>query len=621
MVGYARMLFGHFLFLYHAKSTHGIYYIYGMRRFFILLLLVSSVAFSQSDMLARDYFDNGDFEKALFEYKKLYAQSPSNINYINQIVAAHQELEQYDEAEAFLLKLLERINYPAFKVDLGYNYQLKGNPEQARVYYNQALSSIDERPSNVFAVSKSFQNYTLLNETIQAYQKAMTLNPDYNFNLQLAQLNGELGNIEEMFIGYVDFAEANPIAISNVKRFISEFISENADNENNVLFRKILLKKLQQEPQILWNQLLSWLFIQQKEYNKAFMQEKAIFMRQPESLDNIEDLAEIAMNENEPEIAKDILTFIIENAQYTEVLLNAHYNLIQIETRETPKEQYATIDKKYQDLFSEFGLSNLTFKLQLGYAYFLAFTNNQPDKATKFLENTLKLPINEMQKAEVKLLLGDILVLQEKFNNALIYYTQIQRNLKNSTISQEARFKVAKTSYYKGDFKWAESQLNILKASTSQLIANDALDLKLLITDNKYDADSLQTALKLYAKADLMAFQNKEGEAIDLLNKILNEHKTEAIIPQALFKQAQLFEAREQFEQAKANYEVIIENYSDGILVDDALFSLADIYEHILNQPEKAKTYYEQIIFNHADSIYFVDARKRYRALRGDFIN
>ena len=127
------------------------------------------------------------------------------------------------------------------------------------------------------------------------------------------------------------------------------------------------------------------------------------------------------------------------------------------------------------------------------------------------------------------------MVLQEKFNEALIYYTQIQRNLKNSTISQEARFKVAKTSYYKGDFQWAESQLKILKASTSQLIANDALDLKLLISDNKYD-DSLQTALKLYAKADLFAFQNKTDDAITLLDKILNEHKTETIVAQALFK-------------------------------------------------------------------------------------
>jgi tetratricopeptide (TPR) repeat protein len=179
---------------------------------------------------------------------------------------------------------------------------------------------------------------------------------------------------------------------------------------------------------------------------------------------------------------------------------------------------------------------------------------------------------------------------------------------------------VAQASYYKGDFKWAESQLKILKASTSQLIANDALDLKLVISDFK-DEDSLQTALKLYAKADLLAFQNKKEAAILLLDKILAEHKTEPIVAQALFKQAQLYTELSKFEKAETNYETLIANYSAGILIDDAYFKLAQLYENTLNQPEKAKVFYEKIIFNHADSIYFVDARKHYRALRGDAIN
>ena len=591
-----------------------------MRFFLAFFMFFSMYAFSQDDALASEYFKNGDFEKALIEYERLYAKVPSNPNYITRIVNAHQQLEQYDKAEAFLLKLMERVNYPSLLVELGYNYQLKNDLQNANLNYNKALASIKERPSNVFAVARSFQEHSLLDETIAAYEKSMVLNPDYNFKYQLGQLYGEQGNIEKMFTSYIDFAEVNPVVLSKVKRDISSFISENNENENNVIFRKILLKKIQQEPNLLWNELLSWLFVQQKEYNKAFLQEKAIFARQPESLDRLEELALTASAENETLIAKDIFEYIIANAQDVNVLLDTHYNLLQLETKQSTKENYQAIDMAYQNLFKQHGIFSQTLKLQIAYAHFLAFYKNEPKKATTFLEETLKLPLSEQQKALVKLELGDILVLQEKFNDALIYYSQIQRNLKNSTLSQEARFKVAKTSYYKGDFKWADSQLKILKASTSQLIANDALDLKLLITDNKYE-DSLQTALKLYAKADLLAFQNKTDEAISLLNTILSNHKTEPIIPQALYKQAQLFEIKAQFEKAQANYEAIIANYSDGILVDDAYFKLADIFEKRLNLPEKAKTLYEQIIFNHADSIYYIEARKRFRALRGDFIN
>ncbi|MBJ6366796.1 tetratricopeptide repeat protein [Snuella sedimenti] len=591
-----------------------------LKRLFIIFIFISASAFSQDDLLAKEYFKNGDFEKALYEYKKLYAQASTNFNYVNQIIKTHQQLEQYNEAEAFILKVMERIKYPALLVELGYNHELKGDLDAATTNYNKAIASLDTNANYAFSVARSFQNHTLLDQAIVVYEKAMQLKPEFNFSLQVAQIYGEQGNIEKMFYSYMGFVASNPIALGNVKRAINDFISEDSTNENNILLRKILLKNIQQAPNLVWNDMLSWLFVQQKDYKKAFIQERAIFNRQPESLNRIEELALIASGENKIDVTKEIFEFIINTAQDTDTLLEAHYNLLQLETKISDKDNYGVIAEKYLNIFKEYGNLPQTFKLQIAYAHFLAFYRNEADKATVFLKNTLDLPLTKLQQAEIKLELGDILVLQEKFNNALIYYTQIQRNLKNSTISQLARFKVAKTSYYKGDFKWAESQLKILKASTSQLIANDALDLKLLISDNKYE-DSLQTALKLYAKADLLAFQNRDDEAIRILDNILEAHKTEPIIAQALYKQGQLFEKKKQFDKAEANYQAIIANYREGILIDDAYFRLADIYVNYFKEPEKAKALYEQIIFNHADSIYFVEARRKYRALRGDMIN
>ena len=384
--------------------------------------------------------------------------------------------------------------------------------------------------------------------------------------------------------------------------------------------KRFLLKKIQEEPNLLWNEMLSWLFIQQKDYKKAFVQEKAIYKRQLESLDRIEELALIAKNDSDKTIAKSIFTYLIETAQETDILLEAHHNLLLLEIETATDKDYDAINKSYLELFESYGRFAKTLDLQIAYAHFLAFNLKTPQQASAFLKKTLDLKLTVFQKALVKLELGDILVLQEKFNEALIYYTQIQRSLKNSKLSQEARFKVAKTSYYKGDFKWAESQLKILKSSTSQLTANDALELKLLISDNK-EGDSLQTALKLYAKADLLGFQNKKEEAIVVLNQILEAHKTETIIAQTLLKQAMLFTEQEEYDKAKENYQKLIKDYNDSILKDDALFALANLYEIQFSNPEQAKMLYEDLIFNHADSIYYVEARKRFRALRGDTIN
>ncbi len=591
-----------------------------MRFLIIFCVLFCYNAFAQDDILAAEYFKNGEFEKALVSYQNLVKKNKTNRTYILKLVKTHQQLEQYEAAKNLLEDVIIKTNFSPFLVELGYNYGLQNDSINAKLNYEKALATIDESPNNAFIIGRAFESLSLLEQAILTYEKAMELKPELNFNMQLARIYGEQGNVEKMFNSYINFSEINESYINVIKREFSAFITESKDNENNIVLRKILLKKIQSSPNLLWNEMLSWLFIQQKEYNKSFAQEKAIYKRELESLDRIEELANIAYNKKQYDISKEVFQFIVDNTQEIDSKLKAHYSLIQIDTELASKNDYKTIAKAYLDLFSEFGEEDRTLDLQISYAHFLAFYQNDTKEAISVLKNSLKLPLSQYREAQVKLELGDILVLEEKFNEALIYYTQIQRSLKNSTISQLARFKVAKTSYYKGDFKWAESQLKILKSSTSQLTANDALDLKLLISDNKQE-DSLQVALKKYAKADLLAFQNKKEQAITLLNSILENHKTETIIPQALLKQAQLFEDKKAYEKAKVNYERIIRDYKEGILIDDALYALAELYNNHLAQPEEAKKLYENIIFNHSDSIYFVEARNKFRSLRGDEIN
>lgn len=588
---------------------------------FFFIFSVSFV-FSQNEeeQLASDYFKNGEFEKALFTYQKLYETNPNNYNYIFQLIKTQQQLRHLDDAEQLIKNKLSQYNNPALIVELGYNYQLKDSIDLANSYYDEAVSKIKEKPIFVYNVARQFEEHSLLDYAILAYKTGMEINPELNFNIQLARIYGEQGNIELLFSSYLDYIETKPEFINTAKREFGDFVSENKDNENNTILKKLLLKKIQTQPDTYWYELLSWLFIQEKEFDKAFTQEKALYKRNPESLDRIIELAITALDDKQDETATEIFNYLIENSQNIATILLANQYLLDIETQNATPKELVLIDKKYQKLFETYGTFEQTLALQIAYGNFLAFNLKKPEEASEFLKNCLKLNITSIQEATVKLKLADILVFQEKFNEALIYYTQIQANLKNSTISQEARFKVAKTSYYKGDFDWAESQLKILKSSTSQLIANDALDLKLLLSDNKYD-DSLHVALKLYAKADLMAFQNKTDEAIHLLDQVLTEHKGESIEDQALFKQAQLYEKKKQYDKAVANYETMIANYSDGILADDALYNLAELYNNILGEPEKAKALYEKIIFTHQDSIYFVDARKKFRMLRGDSIN
>ena len=588
----------------------------------LLIVLGLQFGFTQnSEVLADDYYKKGEFKKALLIYENLNKEKPYNYKYLYKLVDTHQQLEQFDAAEKILTQRLNKRRNPTLLVELGYNFQLKDSLERATQLYKEAIDYIDENPNYIYSISKKFEDHSLLDEAIQVYDKGKILTPDKNYSIQLARIYADQGKIEKMFENYIEYIAYRPNYLNNIKRAVSDFISENKDNENNTYLRRQLLKKIQQEPSQYWYEMLSWLYVQEKAYNKSFIQEKALYKRNPESLDRIIELAVTALNDNDDETSKDIFNYVLETTLDASTALTAHEYILDLDTQNADSEkELERIDEAYNGLFDSYGKSELTISLQLAYGKFLAFYRKDTESATAFLRESMTLNISEFQEAKVKLLLADILVLQERFNEALIFYSQIQLSLKNSTISQEARFKVAKTSYYKGDFDWAESQLKILKSSTSQLIANDALDLKLLISDNKWE-DSTQVALKQYAKADLFAFQNKTDKAIDLLDKILTEHSGESIIDQTLFQQAKLFERKKQYDKAEANYLLIIKDWKEDILADDAHFYLAELYNTHLAKPEEAKQLYERIIFDFEDSIYFIEARKKFRMLRGDSIN
>ena len=365
--------------------------------------------------------------------------------------------------------------------------------------------------------------------------------------------------------------------------------------------------------------MLSWLFIQQKEYQKAFQQEKAIYRRSNQGLGAILRLTVMAREEGQPETALEVLDFVIAEAPNEDLKLQANQLRLNILQETLTKEQHSEIIAGYNTLFETYGNGPQMLSINIDYANFLAFKQNKISEAQKILKEFLERDLKKLEEAALKMALADILVLDEKFNQALIYYSQVQNLVENDVIAQMAQFKVAKTSYYKGDFDWATIQLDVLKSATSQLIANDAMELSLLISENSLD-DSTKTALKKYARADLLAFQEKNGEAIKVLDSVLNFHKGEKIEDDALLMQARLFKEAGEYAKAEKNYLAIIEHYKKGVLGDNAHFYLAELYAEELAQPEKAQAFYEKIIFNYADSIYFVDARKKFRQLRGDEI-
>lgn len=585
---------------------------------FLFFIFISSFIYGQEDyMLAERYYRDGKYEKATQLFKVLLDKNPFNTTYLKRLISAYQETSQFETVDKLLKQRL--ITYPTHTylfVELGYNYEKQHQKETAKIYYDKAINSIKTTTGMGGFIGRLFKDNALLDNAIIAYEETMRYNSNANYEFQIAQIYGEKGDFEKMFTSYIDLIDKNENYLNTVQRFTSRYITDDRLNNNNILFKKALIKKSVSNPKDVWNQLLSWLFIQQKEYEKALVQEKALYNRNPKYIVNIINLGFNSYNSKAFETAKKCFDFILEKSPFIDQILTANLYSVKIAIATNQE----NIESLFEAIFTRYGKKSTTLKIQLEYADYLTFKKNEPEKAIDVLTHTLEIATSKFQKAAIKIKLGDVYVFIGNYNRALIYFSQVQTSIKNHPLAQEARFKVAQTSYFKNDFKWAFAQLKVLKASTTQLIANDALDLFLIISDNQ-PKDSLDVGLQLYAKADLLAFQNKNTQAIDTLQKVITLYKGQKIEDEALFKQAGLFTKIKQFQKAIDNYTQVITLDKEGIFVDDSLYEIAEIYHNQLKNIEKASEYYQKIIFEHLSSIYLVDARKKYRKIRGDIIN
>jgi tetratricopeptide (TPR) repeat protein len=588
-----------------------------MKHFFLYITVSFSLfAFAQNEQLAQYYYDKGDFEKAKISYEELLKEIPLNSQYFLRIIDCSQQLLQFDGAEKALQQRIEKYNQGNLLVELGYNFQLQKNDSKAKTYYDQALERIKKNPNEVYGISNAFERKVLLEYALKSYQTATELEQNFNFNYQIGLLYGQMANMEMMISTFLDEAFANPQNSIRIQNQLVRFMVDEGDANFNELLRKALILRTQKNQDLFWNHYLSWFYVQQKEFEKAFIQEKAIYKRNPESLGSIVTLAQLAVEEENEEAAKEILVFVLENTQDLELLIQANSYLVTMKIKKASENDFAAISAELDGLLKQFETSPFTLSLQLIQAHFTAFNLKKPEGAKAIVKRALELQLNDYEMATAKMELADILLYEEKFNQALIYYSQIELDLKNDVVAHEATLKAAKTSYFKTDFAWALKQFKELKAANTQLIANDALEYFLLINDNTV-ADSTQTALKQFAKGDYLLYQNRNQEAVTQFNTILKNYKGQEIEAVTLLRLGKIYENKGDFALALSQYQTIIDQHSDGIYIDEALYFSAEIYNKQL-LPEKAKPLYEKIIFSHEDSIYFVEARKKFRQLRGD---
>lgn len=577
--------------------------------------------------IARQYESTGEFDKAVVYYEKQYDTDPFGTYeaYMNCLL----QLKDYSKAEKLVKKQMKKnVGQARYMVELGKLYELQNQNDKANKQYEGAIKALLPDVGDIITAANEFAQNRKTDLAIETYLAGRKLlNGSYPFGFELAEMYSQKGETQKMIDEYMEMLSFNPQYMANVQAIMQNKIANDMNGTLSQQLRTVILKKIQREPnEISYSEFLYWLCLQEKDFESAFTQAKSLDKKTTNDGSRILALAELCISNKAWNTAESCCKYIIEKNKNSPLYVRARILQVRAQSEQLTagvytKNDLASLDNTYRKALEEVGTNSMTIQLLEDYAHFNAFYFDKADTAITQLEQAINIPnVSPELTAACKLELGDILILKNQLWDASLYYSQVDKDFKHDAIGREAKFRNARLSYYLGEFEWAKAQLNILQQATSQLISNDAMQLGLLITDNVGE-DSITEPLRIYSRAELLAFQNKNDQALTTLDSILVLYPGRKITDDVWYKKATIFIKQNKLPDAIKNLDDIVANYSDDVLADDAIFQLAQLYELRLNNKDKAKEMYQLIIEKHPSSLYIADARKKFRELRGDKVN
>ncbi len=590
----------------------------------LAISLLSFSAHAQMEAeLAKQYFDQGEFEKAGDLYNRLYTEQPNNEYFLTRYLESLASAKRYDDADKAIRKALkDNPDNVALYVQRGEMLAAQGLEKEAKEAYEEGLKKM---PAERFAIQKLANAFSRASEhelAIKAYEQGgAALKDEAFFAYNLGALYQELNDEPKMIAAYLLSLRDKPQRLGTIQGIFSRSL----DDAGMRQVQTAILQSVQGDPDNeTLIELLVWTYIQQRDYRSAMRQVRALDIRREEDGQRIFRLATTAMNERQYEAAQDGFAYIIQqkgprNPYYIEskrLSLEAERERLLAQAK-FDRPAFAALEEQYIGFLAEAGLNTATAQLAHELALLRVYQLGKRKEAIASLVELLTFPLETEFAAQVKLDLADFYLMEGERWESTLLYGQVDKAFPEGQLGHEARFRNARLSYYASDFEWAQEQFDILKSSTSRLIANDAIDMSVFIMDN-LNLDTTSVPLSMYAAAELLTFQYQFDAAQIKLDSIVKAYPEHELEDDIVFARGQLEQRQGNFEAAVRFYEQVVKDYPEGIRADNALYLWAEISERQLAQTELAKNLYERLFLEYENSILAVEARKRFRKLRGD---
>jgi len=593
----------------------------------ILFSIVAISLYAQDSKLANEYYRSGEYEQAATLYKKIWIKTKYNDFYFNRYIESLLALEEYAASEKEIKTQLKKNPTDVHLFVLyGNVLERQVKTKEAEAQYRKAIKQLPKDYNQITNLANAFSRLAKYDLALQTYQKGEAIRgKPGEYAYQIAEIYKRLGDNPNMIHHYLLSIRNNPDQLASMKNFFSRSLTPDDYPE----LKSKLYENIQQYPDdVNYPELLEWIFVQEKDYDKALRQAKALDRRLDENGSRVFNIAVIASNDKDYDTAIDAYDYIVNNKGVnSSYFLEARQELLTNKKKKVlndsnhTKEDLIGLKEEYNSYLNQIGRNKSSAYIVAELANLEAYQLNDLDAAINNLERMLKYPgVNKYVKANGKISLADFYLMKSEIWEATLLYSQVDKEFKEDYLGEKARHRNAMLSYYNGDFQWAQKQFDVLKASTSKLISNDAIDISVFIMDN-LGLDTTDRAVSLYAQAELLTLQNKYNEAFGKLDSLKEMFPEHTLIDDIYYAKAKIYRKQKDFAKAIEMYQQIIENHPEEIRCDNAIYELAGIYENEVGDTDRASELYEKLFIDYSQSVYAIEARKKYRVLRGDNLN
>ena len=592
----------------------------------ILLSLIALVSISQDkandNQLALLYFSQGEYAKAAQIYQSLYNQTHSQTHF-DYLITCYLEQGENQKAADITKEQIHR--FPK-----SFYYQIKLATIYVRMKQTDDANDIFER-----TIKKSSKELEYCLEAGQAcldnkvdsiaqiiYENGQSKFPDNaTIAKQLSEVYLQREENQKLINTYITLLRHNNEELEFVESQLQYTLYEKKSSELQVLLATTLFTLTEKEPKTLvFKELLLWLLIQNKDFEKAFDISKDIDIQNDKDGEGLLELGKIALSNNDYAQATKCFSYVVQKGSMGDYYEEALRNLLETSYDRLFK-SYAPIDlnqvkgleTEYQKALEELGESKSSAEIFKNLAHIRAFYLDNAESAINVLQKAIQSPNYEFYRGSLNMELADIYLFTNDIWSANMLYASIALNNKNNDIGHTAQLQQAKIAYYNGNFAYSQSLLDVLKGSTSKLIANDAFELSQLISDNTA-LDTSTAALEIFARGDLLLSQNKNTQALASYDSIPKLFPGHSLADDILMRKATIAKSTNDTTAMTQYLQEIADRFSYEIYADKAIFSLAEYYNKTGNF-EKAKEQYKKLVLNYSSSFYAPTARKRYREI------